>query len=87
MILESSPRLELPFGVSCLVGVGINLLGVLIFFVGWNWILGLHDGRISLDLKGRPDNEFVVQEGKQWFLPYVAANYVPGLSPILGHAW
>ena len=87
MILESSPGLRLSFGVSCLIGIGVNLLGVLIFFVGWNWTLGLHDGRISLDLKGRPDNEFIVQDGQQWFLPYVAANYVPGLSPILGHAW
>jgi tetratricopeptide (TPR) repeat protein len=59
----------------------------LMYFLAWNHVVGLNQTRVPLDVTGRPAHEYAEQDGKRWFYPFIATSYVPGLSPILGHAW
>ncbi|MGB7624003.1 MAG: hypothetical protein WBN92_16780 [Terriglobia bacterium] len=87
MLLESVRR-SLPAFASCvMVGVLINLLGVSVNFLVWLNAVDTNTVRLPLQIQGRPTREYVEHDGKHWFRPYTATNFVPALSPILGHAW
>jgi hypothetical protein len=87
MVLESVRR-SLPAFASCvMVGVLINLLGVSVNFLVWLNAVDTNQARLPLQIQGRPMREYVEHDGKHWFRPYTATNFVPALSPILGHAW
>ena len=73
------------FLVCFVVGVTINLIGLLIFFTSWTNLIGIYPGRVALDAEGRPSEEYVERDGKRWFPPFVAASYLPELSPIWGN--
>lgn len=87
-LLLESVRWSLPLFAGCLVaGVFINLLGVLLNFLVWLNAVDTNQVRIPLEVRSRLANDYVEHEGKRWYRPYMATNYVPALSPILGHAW
>jgi len=69
------------------VGLGVNLLGVLLHFSVWNSVVSSGGQRFALDIKGRPSAEYIEKEGKKYFWGFVAANYIPALSQIRGNAW
>jgi hypothetical protein len=87
MLLDASERALIPFCAALAAGVAINFLGVAVSFVAWNNAVGLSLDGVPLDLTGRPAAEYVEHDGVKVFAPYVAANYVPALSAIRGHAW
>jgi Tetratricopeptide repeat/Dolichyl-phosphate-mannose-protein mannosyltransferase len=87
MLLDSVSWSLTPFVACVIAGIGINLLGLLIYFVAWDHVVGLNPARVPLDVTGRPAHEYTQQGGKRWFYPFIAISYVPALSPILGHAW
>ncbi len=73
---------------SCVVaGILVNLLAVLMNFMVWFNVIGANETRLPLKIEGRLPGEYVEHDGQRWFRPFTAANYVPALSPILGHAW
>jgi hypothetical protein len=73
------------YAATAAIGAMVNLLGVLLFFFAWNSVLSAYDVRVPLNIKGRTAAEYVERAGRKWFYSNVAANYVPELSPILGH--
>jgi hypothetical protein len=87
MILDAVKWSKFPFVALLIAGVGVNLLGVLLYFPLWPVVVKLNTTRIPLDIRGRPDGEYIEQNGKRWFRPSTATNYLPPLSPIRGHAW
>ena len=88
MLLEHVKLSIVPFIACVVIGTVVNLLGVLVPMPTWNYVLELNNGmRVPLDVTGRPPQEYIEKDGKKWFLPAVASNYLPNLSPILGHAW
>lgn len=87
MILESARRSLVPFVACMLAGVAINLLGVMVYFSAWLNVVGLHSGRLPLDIEGRPNSEYEAHDDRRWFYPAIGTYYLPSLSPILGHAW
>ena len=72
---------------ALLAGVVVNLMGVLFYFGSWGVVIGTNQDRVPVDVEGRRGNERVIEGGRQYVAPYVAANYVPSLSPVRGHAW
>jgi hypothetical protein len=87
MLLETV-RGALPLFAGCLAaGVLINLLGVLVNFLVWLNVVNTNEIRLPLENHGYPQSRDEGQDGKQGVRPYTATNYVPSLSPILGHAW
>ncbi len=68
-------------------GFLVNLLGVMLNFLVWLNVIGLNQIRIPLQVQGRPPREYIEKDGYKWFRPSVAANYLPALSAIKGHAW
>jgi len=87
LLLDSKKWWVWPFATCLAAGVAINLLGVLVNFMVWLSVAGLHDKQFPLDLRGRPAREYVERDGRRWFPAWIAINYEPSLSPILGHAW
>jgi len=87
LLLGPSRISSILFAICLGAGLVINLLGVLLNVFLWPIIVGLDDQRVPLDLSGRPAREYVDRDGQKWFSAAVGANYVPALSPILGHAW
>ena len=87
LLLDSVRWSTIPFVACVAIGIGMNLLGVLMYFLAWNHVVGLNPTRVPLDVTGRPTHEYTEQDGKRWFYPFIATSYVPRLSPILGHAW
>ena len=87
LLLDSVRWSVIPFVACVAAGIGINSLGLSMYFLAWNHVVGLHQTRIPLEVTGRPAHEYTEQDGKRWFYPFIATSYVPGLSPILGHAW
>jgi hypothetical protein len=88
MLLDEVKSSVIPFATCVVIGVGVNLLGVLVSIVMWNYVLELNNGiRVPLNVSGRPVAEYIERDGKKWFSPAVASSYLPSLSPILGHAW
>ncbi len=85
--LDSSRWWSVLFTACVAAGVIINLLAVLLYFFLWTDVLGAEERRVPLDVSGRPAREYIEQDGRKWFPPAVATNYVPALSPIVGHAW
>ena len=75
------------FSACLLIGLIVNLLGVLVCFSTWNHLVSLYPSRIALPASGRPAREYLEEDGKRWFEPYVGVNYIPTMSPIYGHAW
>lgn len=86
-ILDQAKKARILFIACLIVGVLINLLGVLLNYTVWFGIAGLSTRRVPLDVAGRPPWEYVESEGTRYFLPQVAVSYAPALSPIAGHAW
>jgi hypothetical protein len=72
---------------ALLAGAVINLMGVLFYFSSWGVVISANKDRVPLDVEGRREDEYLIEGGQRYVLPYVAANYVPRLSPLLGHAW
>jgi hypothetical protein len=75
------------FVLLLMIGIGVNLLGVLIHFSAWPWIISAGGKRFALNAQGRPASEYIEKDGKKHFVAFVAANYIPALSQIRGHAW
>ncbi|MBZ5554132.1 MAG: hypothetical protein LAO21_15555 [Acidobacteriia bacterium] len=77
-----------PAFVSCVtLGVLVNFLGVSVNFLTWLNAVDTNTIRLPLQIRGRSPKLYVEHDGKRWFRPYTATNYVPALSPILGHVW
>ncbi|HQR67315.1 MAG TPA: hypothetical protein PLB02_07980, partial [Thermoanaerobaculia bacterium] len=72
---------------ALLVGVAVNLTGVLFYFSSWGSVVGANRDRVPVDVEGRREAEYAIEGGRQVVPPYVAASYVPALSPLRGHAW
>ena len=87
MLLELSKRAMAPFVACTVAGVTINLLGVLIYFTAWPYVVEIQGKRIPLDIRGRPAREYIERDGRKWFGPWIATFYLPELSPIRGHVW
>jgi hypothetical protein len=59
----------------------------LFFFSTWGLICASNGDLLPLKADGRPQWEYLVRAGIKYFPANVAVNYIPSLSPILGHAW
>ncbi|MBZ5554131.1 MAG: glycosyltransferase family 39 protein [Acidobacteriia bacterium] len=87
-MLLDSVRWSFHAFVGCVAaGIIINLLGVSMNFLVWLNAVDTNRIRLPLETRGRPTREYIEHDGKRWFRPYLATNFVPVLSPILGHAW
>lgn len=86
-LVESGKKFIAAFAVLFVAGVGVNLLGVLLYFQVWPVVVKLNTTRVALDVRGRPSEEYIESNGRRWFRPSTATYYLPGLSPIKGHAW
>ena len=87
LLLETVTWSIAPFLVTAIVGLAINLMGVLIYFSVWPMVVSANHLLLSLNLPERPATEYVVRDGQRWFYPFVGAYYIPALSPIRGAAW
>jgi hypothetical protein len=85
LLLEDQGRFVPAYIGMVIAGIMVNVLGVLIFFGAWTNVLSFYRVRVPIDQQGRPSSEYVEQAGHRWFYPFVAVNFVPELSPILGH--
>ncbi len=69
------------------MGVAVNLMGILFYFSSWGTVIASNGDLIPLDIEGRAPSEYQLKGETRYFYPYVAANYMAQLSPIIGHAW
>jgi hypothetical protein len=83
--MKFARRVSVIFVAFLSAGVVVNLLGILMFFAAWGQVVDLHQGRLALDIEGRPLWEYIEHDGKKWFLPSIATSYVPTLGAITGH--
>jgi hypothetical protein len=72
---------------ALLLGAAANLTGVLFYFGSWGTVIGANRDRVPVEVEGRRETEYAIEAGRQVVPPYVAASYVPALSPLRGHAW
>jgi hypothetical protein len=72
---------------ALLAGAAVNLTGVLFYFGSWGAVIGVNKDRVPLDVDRPHEGQRLVEGGPQVVPPYVAANFIPGLSPLRGHAW
>ncbi len=84
LLLEVPGRAWAAFSTCLVLGVAVNLIAVVLHFETWNRIISAYPGRVAVNAEGRPAGEYIERDGKRWFPPSVAANYVPELSGLWG---